>query len=299
MTTPVIVVHGGAGRIAPEHVAPAQAGVTAAVGAARAVLQAGGDAEAAVVAAVRVLEDDPTFNAGRGACMNELGELQLDAGIMRSDGRSGAVAVVPDVADAILLAQAVMHDGRHRLIAGDGAVRFAKALGIGTFGRDRVWTAKAQARWETARRDAASAPGQADTVGAVVLDAAGLQCVGCSTGGVLLKRPGRVGDSPIPGAGYFASAALGASCATGMGEAILATVASYEVLRRIADGIEPRAAADDVCRATAGDHATCGLILVTADGRPVVAHASEHMSWALAIGDAPIVAGITAPPKEG
>jgi beta-aspartyl-peptidase (threonine type) len=295
MITPVVVVHGGAGRIAPEHALSAKAGVGAAVEAARAVLRSGGDAEAAVVAAVRVLEDDPTYNAGRGACMNELGEIELDAGIMRGDGRSGAVAAVPDVGDAILLAQAVMHDGRHRILAGAGAVRFATAQGVGTFGRDRVWTPKAQARWENARRDAATAPGQADTVGAVVLDGAGLFCVGCSTGGVLLKRPGRVGDSPIVGAGYFASASLGAACATGMGEAILATVASYEVLRRIAEGAEARVAAADVCRETAGSNATCGLILVTADGRPVVAHESDHMSWALAIGDAAIESGVQAP----
>lgn len=304
MTRPVIVVHGGAGTLSAEHYEAARRGVKAAAEAARAVLVAGRGAEAAAVAAVRILEDDPTYNAGRGACMNETGQIELDAGIMSSDGRSGAVAAVPDIADAILLAQAVMRDGRHRLLAGAGAVAFAEAQGVGRFGRDRVWTPKAQARWEQARDDRAAAHGQADTVGAVVLDAEGRSCAACSTGGVLFKRPGRVGDSPLPGAGYFASATLGASCATGVGEAIMATVASYEVLRRIADGVEPQLAATEVCRETAcretgSKLATCGLVVVTPEGRWAIAHHSAHMSWALAVGDAPVQAGVDALAASG
>lgn len=298
---PTIVVHGGAGRVAPEHHAEALAGVAAAAEAGRAVLRAGGDCEAAVVAAVRVLEAAETFNAGRGACMTEAGTFEVDAGIMRSrDLASGAVAAVPDLADAILVARAVMVDGRHRLLAGPGAAAFAQALGVGTFGREELWTAKAQARYEEATAGRAQAVGQADTVGAVAIDARGDLCVGCSTGGVLRKRPGRVGDSPLVGSGFYAAPELGAACATGVGEAIMTHVACYAALARLRDGVAPDAAADELCARVAtqrvGDaDATCGIILISPAGEVGVAHRSLHMSWAVARGDAPVEAGLHRP----
>jgi beta-aspartyl-peptidase (threonine type) len=294
---PTIVVHGGAGRIADDQLDRARAGVGAAAAAAAIVLRAGGDAQRAVIAAVRTLEDDPTFNAGRGACMTRAGTFELDAGIMRSsDLRIGAVAAVPDLADPILLAEAVMERSDHNLIAGDGAVVFARKHGVGSFGREKLWTEKAQARWQLAKNGESSGQGQADTVGAVAIDVNGMLCAGCSTGGVLMKLPGRVGDSPLPGAGFYAAPALGASCATGRGEAIMTHVAAYEVLRRIADGEAPDAAAAGVCdRAAAGPSDTCGLIVIAPDGRIGVAHRSEHMSWAIVSGDLPVQAGIVRP----
>jgi beta-aspartyl-peptidase (threonine type) len=133
-------------------------------------------------------------------------------------------------------------------------------------------------------------------VGAVALDLHGHTAVACSTGGVLLKTPGRVGDSPLCGAGFYAAPELGASCATGLGEAILTHVAAYEVLRRVRDGLDPQTAALQVCNRVAdGGEATCGLIVVTPDGRVGVAHDSPNLSWALAIGDAPIESGLVAP----
>lgn len=298
---PTVVVHGGAGRVAPEHHAEAIAGVTAAAAAGRAVLGAGGDCEAAAVAAVRALEAAETFNAGRGACMTEAGTFEVDAGIMRTrDLASGAVAAVPDLADPILVAQAVMHDGRHRLLVAEGAVAFARAHGVGTFGRDGLWTAKAQDRYEQAIAGRGQAVGQADTVGAVVIDARGDLCVACSTGGVLLKRPGRVGDSPLVGAGLYAAAELGAATATGVGEAIIAHVASYAALVRVREGAPPDAAADELCARVAahriGDvDATCGILLLTPRGEVGIAHRSPHMSWAVARGEAPVSAGLARP----
>ena len=294
--TPAIVVHGGAGRISAELEAEARAGVERAAAAGQALLVAGGTAEDAAVAAVRVLEDDPTFNAGRGSCMTDAGTFEVDAGIMRSiDMRSGAIAAVPDLADAIAVARAVMHQGRHRLFAGQGAVALARELGVGRFDRAALWTDKAQKKFEEATAGRGKRDGQADTVGAVVLDAAGNTCSACSTGGVLLKHPGRVGDTPLVGSGFYAAPELGAAGATGMGEAIMTHVASFAVLQRIAGGEDPERAARAVCELVATRHgATCGLILVTPDGRIAIAHASDHMSWARAIGEAPVEAGVVA-----
>ncbi len=294
---PVIVIHGGAGLCAREHFEAALAGVRTAAEIGRALLMDGHSAERAVVEAVRSMEDDPAFNAGRGSCMNAEGRFEMDAGIMRSvDMRVGAVAAVPEIRDPILLARAVMNDSRHCLLVGEGAVRFAWSRGIGTFGREEVWTEKAQRRFEEANAGLSQRDGQADTVGAVALDRNGHFAAACSTGGVLLKSPGRVGDSPLVGSGFYAAPDLGASCATGMGEAILTHVAAYEVLRRIAAGDDPDDAAWAVCTLVAERwNATCGLIVITPDGRPAVAHRSEHMSWAIARGDREIEAGLDVP----
>jgi L-asparaginase / beta-aspartyl-peptidase len=301
---PTIVVHGGAGRVAPEHHAEALAGVRAAAEAGRAVLLAGGGCEAAVIAAVRVLEANEAFNAGRGACMTAAGSFEVDAGIMRSrDLASGAVAAVPDLADAILVAQAVMDRSRHCLLVGEGAVAFAQGHGVGTFGREHLLTRKAQARYEEATAGRGHAVGQADTVGAVAIDERGELCVGCSTGGVLCKLPGRVGDSPLVGSGFYASPELGAACATGVGEAIMTHVACYAALQRLAQApgqLEPDAAADELCARVAqqqigGVAASCGIILVTPAGEVGVAHRSPHMSWAVARGEAPVEAGLQRP----
>jgi beta-aspartyl-peptidase (threonine type) len=294
--TPVIVVHGGAGRISVEYEADARIGIARAAEAGQALLIAGGSAEEAAVAAVRVLEDDATFNAGRGSCMTDAGTFEADAGIMRSiDMRSGAIAAVPDLADAINVARAVMQRGAHRFFAGPGAVQHARELGVGRFGREHVFTEKAHKKYEEAMAGRSSRDGQADTVGAVTLDAAGHLCSACSTGGVLLKHPGRVGDTPLIGSGFYAAPDLGAAGATGMGEAILTHVLSFAVLQRIAAGEDPQRVAAAMCEQVATRHgATCGLILVTPDGRTAIAHASDHMSWARAVGDAKIESGLTA-----
>lgn len=297
MTTPTIVVHGGAGTVAEELRASNVAGVRAAAAAGQAVLRAGGSSEAAVIAAVRVLEDDPGFNAGRGACMNADGRFEADAAIMRShDLRSGAVAGVPEVRDTIVLAQLVMHETRHCLLIGEGAVRLARAHGVGHFGREEVWTAKAEAHF-AAVQAGRRLDNRADTVGAVALDARGELCAGGSTGGVLFKLPGRVGDTPMIGSGLYAHPELGACATTGVGEAILTHVLAYAALQRVrgaATGEVPMLAAGLV-REVSGrwEGAAVGLILVRPDGTPAIVHASEHMSWAMAVGEGPVTAGLS------
>ena len=286
--TPIIVVHGGSGRVAPEHHAAAVVGARAAAAAGQAVLLRGGSCEDAAVAAVRVLEDDPAFNAGRGACMNRDGQFEHDAAIMRSrDLRSGAVAGVRAIRDPVLLARLVMESTAHCLMIGEGAEALGRAVGVGHFGRDEVWTAKAEAAHREVLEGRASADNRADTVGAVALDRDGHLCAAASTGGVLFKLPGRVGDSPLCGAGFYAHPTLGACCTTGVGEAILTHVLAYEALRRAASEPAPEPVVARLCAevSTRWHGAAVGLILLRPDGEVVIAHASEHMSWGLAVGD--------------
>ncbi|MEX1361763.1 MAG: isoaspartyl peptidase/L-asparaginase [Nannocystaceae bacterium] len=290
---PTIVVHGGAGRVAEDNHEAAVAGVEAAARAGHAALLEHG-CEAAVVAAVRVLEDLENFNAGRGACMTEEGTFEVDAGIMRSrDLRSGAVASVRDLADPITVAREIMEHSRHCLLVGEGAHAFARARGVGRFDRSALWTAKAQDRFDEAVASGGGrgVVGQADTVGAVAIDGQGYLCAGGSTGGVLLKARGRVGDCPLIGPGFFASPTLGAACATGVGEAIMTHVASFAALQLAAAGTPANEAAARLCERVstvlvAGQPASCGIIMITAAGEVGVAHQSPHMSWAVARGEA-------------
>jgi beta-aspartyl-peptidase (threonine type) len=291
---PVLVVHGGSGTVSPEHHEAAVLGTRAAARAGQAILLAGGSCEDAAVAAVRVLEDDPAFNAGRGACMNRDGRFEHDAALMRSrDLRSGAVAGVREVRDPILLARLVLEQTRHCLVVGDGAEALGRAHGVGRFGRDEVWTAKAEAAHRAVREGRAGADNRADTVGAVALDLEGNLCAAGSTGGILYKLPGRVGDTPLLGSGFYAHPELGACCTTGVGEALMTHVLALTALQRAGDPTAVQRLCVDISRRW--DGAAIGLILVRPDGATILAHASEHMSWARAVGDAPISGGLAHP----
>ncbi len=291
---PIVLVHGGAGTVAPDLHAAVVEGTHAAASAGQAVLRDGGTCEDAAVAAVRVLEDAPAFNAGRGACMNRDGQFEHDAGIMRSrDLRSGAVASVPAVRDAVILARLVMETTQHCLLTGQGALALARAHGVGHFGHDEVWTAKAAAVYAAVQAGHIQADNRADTVGAVVRDRDGNLCAAASTGGTLMKHPGRVGDTPLCGSGFYAAPDLGACVTTGVGEAILTHVLALTALTRSPD--ETAALALCTAISTRWNNAAIGLILVRPDGTPVIAHASEHMSWALARGDLPVQSGLRWP----
>ena len=207
----VLIVHGGAG--APhegEHV-ERQAAVERALEAGWAELDRG--ALEAVHAAVRHLEDEPALNAGVGASLNLDGEVELDAALMEGTGsRVGAVGAVRDVRHPIDLARAVMEDGRHVLLVGAGATRFARERGVETCDPSVLVTERRRRSW--------AATG-ADTVGAVARDDQGRTAVAVSTGGMAGKWPGRLGDSPLPGAGFYADDRLGAACGTGVGEGFM------------------------------------------------------------------------------
>jgi isoaspartyl peptidase/L-asparaginase-like protein (Ntn-hydrolase superfamily) len=236
MGRPVIAIHGGAGTIRrSEMTARSQARYVAALRRAlRAgdrLLQAGGSSLDAVVAAVVVLEDSPLFNAGRGAVYNAQARHELDAAVM--DGaalRAGAVGCVSRIRNPVLAARAVMERSPHVLLVGRGAERFAARQGLKPVPPSYFDTAQRLAALRSRERNAAEQHG---TVGAVALDAAGNLAAATSTGGYTGKAPGRVGDSPIIGAGTYADNASCAVSGTGLGELFIRSVLAFDVAARM------------------------------------------------------------------
>lgn len=283
-----IIVHGGAGAIDASLEETHRAGCLAAVEVARPILASGGSAVDACCEAVRVLEDDPAFNAGLGSTLDATGAPATDAAIMRgADLGYGAVACVVGVRHPIDLAKAVMDDGRHCLLVGPPAVDFAREKGIELCDPSVMITERARAIWEKRSKEGVEAgedwkPG--GTVGAVALDSHGVVAAATSTGGTLLRLPGRVGDSPIAGAGTYARKDLGALSATGHGETMQKTVFAYSALLSLA---EAGAGADlaevllrelDAARNAAGGRG--GAIAVLPDGRVAFARNTAHMGVA-------------------
>ena len=232
-----LAVHGGSGRFFRDRMSDetqrgARAGLNAALDAGSAVLAAGGDAVDAVAAAVAVLEDDPHFNAGRGAALTADGRAELDAAIMAGDGRrAGAVAQLTRVRSPIRLAQRVMDASPHVFLAGTGAETFASDQGLELIDND--WFILPEKRAQLAELLASDDPFDTQmkygTVGAVARDAAGHVAAATSTGGITGKRWGRIGDTPVIGAGTYADDRAAAVSATGSGEHFQRAAAGYEI----------------------------------------------------------------------
>jgi isoaspartyl peptidase/L-asparaginase-like protein (Ntn-hydrolase superfamily) len=305
MSEPAIAVHGGAGVWPAERHAAARAGAARAVAAGWAVLAAGGPALEAVQAAVVVLEDDPTFNAGHGAALTEEGGVELDAAIMRgSDRAAGAVAALRGIRHPIVAARAVLEEGRHVLLAGEAAAAWARAAGVpeaseawlATPAQDRAAGAPAEGR--SAGEGAAGTPAQdraanRGTVGAVARDVRGGLAAATSTGGVTGQRPGRVGDSPLVAAGTWADDGTAAVSCTGAGEAIIRAALAHEVDALIRHGGRDlaQAAAEAVAELPryGGDG---GLIAVGPSGDVVAEFNSPGMARGSRVGDGPVVTGV-------
>ena len=259
-----LVVHGGAGEVAAERHDRLRAGVRTAAAAGDAILAAGGSALDAVVAAVRVLEDDSEFNAGCGSALTRDGTVETDASVMDGEHqRVGAVAAVPDLGCAIALARAVLDAGEHAILAGPAAWRFAAEVGIAPSPPGSLVTERARKRLaEIAARRGAAPSRSGGTVGAVARDRSGRFAAATSTGGIAYKRAGRVGDSPIPGAGTWADAHAAVS-ATGDGEAILRVALARGVAARVGAGQPVAAAARDalaeLARVTGGSAGVIAL----------------------------------------
>ena len=241
-----LVVHGGAGTIrkaemSPEEEAQIRAALTGALERGKTILSSGGSSLDAVEAVVRALEDDPRFNAGKGAVFNHEGVNELDASIMDgATGKAGAVAAVHRVKNPVVLARAVMEQSKHVLLVVDGAESFAKACGVELVDPSYFYT---EARWKALQKalekDAAVAAARSKehgTVGAVALDLKGHLAAATSTGGLTDKRFGRVGDSPIVGDGTYADDATCAVSCTGTGEYFMRAVAAYDVAARMRYG---------------------------------------------------------------
>jgi beta-aspartyl-peptidase (threonine type) len=292
---PLIIVHGGAGSLAFDDPAssggvdaPRLEGVRRACEAGWRVLAEGGAALDAVEAAVRVLEDDPTFNAGTGSTLTAAGDVEMDASIMDGETlRCGGVAIVKDVRNPIALARAVMERSGHVLLAGPGAAAFAREVGIPAYDNALLVTPRQRARFEAARGVAAGP--KTGTVGAAARDARGHLAAATSTGGTSMKRPGRVGDTPLPGCGTYADDALAAVSCTGHGERIVQTTLARHAADLVGRGRSPaEAAREAVATLAARVRGEGGLIVVGPRGEPGFAHNTPVMSRAWTLPDGTI-----------
>jgi beta-aspartyl-peptidase (threonine type) len=273
-----IVVHGGAGDIPEARYAQAEAGCRDAAAIGWQVLAAGGSALDAVEAAVRAMEDHPAFNAGRGSVLNAAGQVEMDAGIMDgAAGRAGAVTLIRHIRHPISLARRVMEATPHLILGGEAAETFAEEQGFARVPNAYFITERRLAQYRKRSQE-----GLGDTVGAVALDAQGHVAAANSTGGVFFKRPGRIGDSPIPGAGFYARDGWGAVATTGQGEHIILSGLSFQIMELLAQGLSaPEAAARASERFLAyvpGGEA--GWIVVDARGGVGVGHTTRNISWA-------------------
>ena len=252
MTAWKLVIHGGAGAMRPahgdaDHEERARAGLRRALDSGASVLEAGGSAVDAVEAAVRVLEDDACFNAGRGSVLTANGRVELDAAMMDGrDRRAGAVAGVRTTRAPVSLARALMERGPHVFLTGEGADQLARDIGLKQVDND--WFVTGERRRQL---DELLAGGGFDadvkygTVGAVALDSSGHVAAATSTGGLTGKRWGRIGDSPLIGAGTYADDRACAVSATGSGEYFIRAVAAHQLAERVRLSGEPLQAALD------------------------------------------------------
>ncbi|HYD79388.1 MAG TPA: isoaspartyl peptidase/L-asparaginase [Paucimonas sp.] len=316
MTNPryALAIHGGAGTIAhsaPEIEAPYHAALKEAAAAGEAVLAAGGTALEAVTAAVVALEDCPLFNAGRGSVYTSDATHEMDASVMDGrDLRAGAVTCVRTIRNPVLLARAVMEWSGHVLLTSDGAERFARECGIETAPSEyfavasrleQLRRARAEAEGAKLDHDLAAAPAEPldpdrkfGTVGAVARDRQGNLASAVSTGGMTNKRPGRVGDTPVIGAGCYADNRTVAVAATGTGEYFMRSVAAYDLAARIdyANASLEEAARQTVFERLAAIGGRGGLIAVDRDGNIALLFNTTGMYRAWVREGEPITAAI-------
>jgi beta-aspartyl-peptidase (threonine type) len=279
---PSLIVHGGAGDLPdgddPDG-APQVAGCQAAVRAGFEVLLGGGSALDAAAAAVACLEDDPLFNAGTGSTLTIDGEVECDASLMCGDGRAGAVACVSSVRNPIQLARLVMERTGHVLLVGAGAEEFAVECGLERLPPDALVTERAREKWRAAVARRAAARGNG-TVGCVARDAAGRVAAATSTGGMMMKRRGRVGDSPLIGAGTYADDRAGAASCTGVGEAFIKAVAAKVAVDALRADAAPEQAARLALAEVRRYGGEGGIICVDRQGRVGFAFDSARMTRA-------------------
>ncbi len=275
-----LAIHGGAGTIlrstmTPEREAAYHAGLRRALAAGHAVLSAGGKALDAVTAAVMALEDEPLFNAGRGAVYTSAGKQEMDAAVMNgADHAAGAVAGICGPRNPVLAARAVMEKTEHVLLIGSAAMDFCRAQGLVMEAPEYFFT---QARWDALQTTLAMRQGGTQdqdesrkhgTVGAVARDMSGHLAAATSTGGMTAKAPGRVGDTPVIGAGTWADDASCAVSGTGHGEVFIRFAAAQEISARmrLADQSLEQAARGVVMEVLAPNDGSGGVIAVDRDG---------------------------------
>jgi beta-aspartyl-peptidase (threonine type) len=291
---PILLVHGGAWAIPASMREAHEAGVRKALAHGYALLEQGASALEAVTVAVSTLEDDETFDAGRGAFLTRDGRVQLDALLM--DGatlRAGGVACVERLRNPIQAARLVLEKSPHVYFVGEGAEAFAAEHGLALIEnselvvpRERENLREAQAKQQAGLPDTTFAGdgfASHDTVGAVALDRHGNLAAGTSTGGTLNKAPGRVGDSSLIGCGCYADNASAAVSLTGWGEPIMKLVLGKWAVDRVAARTAPQQAAEQAVGylfQRLGGHG--GIILLDRQGRYGIAHNTPGMAWGVA-----------------
>ena len=291
---PILLVHGGAWAIPGNMVEAHLIGVRNAIAAGWRVLEKGGTALDAVEEAVVVMEDDETFDAGRGSFLNREGKVQLDALMM--DGatlRAGGVGCVEHIANPIRAARKVLSESPHVYFVGEGAERFAQEQGLPLCENKELVIPREVERLRAFQSNASKdnqdtfAPTIShDTVGAVALDTSGNIAAATSTGGTLNKAPGRLGDSSLIGCGCYADNQSAAASTTGWGEPIMKLVLAKWATDRVASGNLPQWAAAEAMnylKDRVNGHG--GIILLDSQGRTGIAHNTPRMAWALRTSD--------------
>jgi beta-aspartyl-peptidase (threonine type) len=305
--SPILLVHGGAWAIPDDMLEAHEQGVFDALQAGYSLLERGASAVDAVEAAVTRLEDDATFDAGRGSFLTRAGRVQLDALLM--DGatlRAGGVACVERLRNPIQAARLVLDESPHVYFVGQGAEEFAAAHGMPLIDNSELVLDRERQRLEDAQsKERAGLPDLTfagddkspetaadldshDTVGAVALDAKGNIAAATSTGGTLNKAPGRVGDSSLIGCGCYADNQSAAVSLTGWGEPIMKLVLGKWAVDRVQLGRSPEQVAPEAIsylHKRLGGHG--GIILLAADGRYGFAHNTPRMAWGLHTADGP------------
>ncbi|HEY0116465.1 MAG TPA: isoaspartyl peptidase/L-asparaginase family protein [Allosphingosinicella sp.] len=266
-----LVVHGGAKTIDEEERPAHRDGCCRAAEAGQRILGRGGSAVDAVEAVIRVLEDDPIFNAGYGSVLNDEDEVEMCSAIMEGAGLNlGGVAAVQGVRNPISVARTVLGE-KWTLLAGEGARRFAARKGLELCPPGDMIARKQKA--------GEAAMAEHDTVGAVALDVHGLLCAGTSTGGLEGQIKGRVGDSPLPGCGLYAENGIGAAAFSGHGEQISRALLAAKAMQVLEDGTAGAAARASIERLErVGGEA--GAIVIDRHGRIGIAHNSDHFAIA-------------------
>jgi beta-aspartyl-peptidase (threonine type) len=293
-----LVIHGGAGAMRPkhgdaDHEQRAREGLRAALEAGASILESGGSSLDAVEASVRVLEDDPCFNAGRGSVLTSEGCVELDAAIMDGrDRRAGAVAGLRKTRAPISLARRLMEQGPHVFLSGRGADEFAREAEIEQVDNSWFVTAERQRQLdEILAHGGFDAEVKYGTVGAVAFDQHGHVAAATSTGGLTAKRWGRIGDSPLIGCGTYADDRSAAVSATGSGEYFIRAVAAHQLAERVRLGGETLQSALDGVLADIGElGGTGGLIAVSSTGEAACGFTTSAMYRGIADPDSRKVA---------
>lgn len=290
----VVVVHGGAWDV-PQHMWDASVeGVKAAARRGHQVVSDGGSAVDAVEAAVVVLEDNPVFDAGTGSVLTLDGEVEMDALVMSGEGlKAGAVAVIKNVQNPVKVARLVMEKTPHAMLAGEGANQFAAAHGHPQVPPDTLVTAYAKEKLEKYKKFTKSVDSLFnvlqvqqkqsghDTVGCAVLDRSGHTACATSTGGITAKMPGRVGDTPVVGAGGYADDQVGAVSTTGHGESIMRVCFARHITATMATGVPVNTSIQQSLEHMAKRVEGCGgAVAVSCSGEVGVGFSTPRMPWA-------------------